>query len=62
MNDTLRLTLSILGVLVAAIILGLLVITPIVWLICWAFGIAFSWKYIIGIWAIALLYNLAKGR
>lgn len=30
-----------------------------VWLVCWAFGLAWSWKIAIGVWAVICLVSSA---
>lgn len=30
-----------------------------VWLVCWAFGFAFSWKVAVGVWAVMCLVSAA---
>lgn len=32
-----------------------LITAGIVWVICWAFGFLFTWKLVIGIWAVLFL-------
>lgn len=38
---------------------SLLVTGGLVWLVCWAFGWAWSWKITIGVWAILFLIGTA---
>lgn len=45
-------------VFIALLIVVGLLMSGLVWLVCWAFGIAFSWKYVVGVWALMFLYNL----
>jgi len=32
--------------------------TGLVYVICWAIGTAFMWKYVLGVWALAVLIKL----
>lgn len=45
------------GIIVAAFALEFLIITICVKLICWGFGLVFSWKLVIGIWAVLALVS-----
>jgi len=45
--------LAVLGVLV----LTFLIFSGLVSIVCWAFSIAFSWKYVIGLVAAAIIYR-----
>lgn len=35
--------------------ISFLITAGIIWVICWAFGFLFTWKLVIGIWAVLLL-------
>ena len=41
--------------------LTFLVVSGLTWVICWAFGFVFSWKLVIGIWAICILIKQFTG-
>lgn len=50
------------GVLTAAIIIltmaaSLIVTAGLVWLVCWAFNLLWSWKIAIGVWALIFLLS-----
>ena len=45
------------GIIVAAFALEFLIIAICVKLICWGFGLVFSWKLVIGIWAVLALVS-----
>lgn len=51
--------LGIIFILLGLLIVDFLFTSGIVWLVCFAFGLAFSWKIALGIWAIvALLHSI----
>ena len=39
--------------------IGLLVVGDLMWLICWAFSLVWSWKLVIGVWAVVMLVSCA---
>ena len=41
--------------LIVALLLTFLMVSGLTWVICWAFGFVFSWKIVVGIWAICIL-------
>ena len=41
--------------------LTFLMVSGLTWVICWAFGFVFSWKLVIGIWAICILIKQFTG-
>lgn len=43
--------------LIFGYILSFLITSGIIWGICWAFALTFSWKMAFGIWLIILLLN-----
>lgn len=55
---------SILAVLIGLAIgaISFLVIAGILWLICWAFSLTFSWKIAFGIWLILLILRWVFSR
>ena len=56
MDDFLILLITI-SIIIVAAGLGFLTTAIFVKLICWAFGFIFSWKLVIGIWAILTLIS-----
>lgn len=48
--------------LLLGIALTFLMICGLTWVICWAFGFVFSWKIVIGIWAICILIGQFTGH
>ena len=53
------LLLVLLVLLIIAIVLALdfFICAGLVWVICWAFGLVFTWKIAIGVWVITLLLS-----
>ena len=51
----------IIAIFLAILVLDFLCTAGLLWLICWAFKLAFSWKVVFGIWAIiAILQAIFK--
>ena len=49
------------AIYVALIILSIGITAALVKIVCWAFGLTFMWRYVIGIWALmCLLGNIFK--
>ena len=46
-------------IFIVAIAVSIFVTGMLVKLMCWAFGIAFSWKLAMGVWAIVMLVSSA---
>ena len=51
MKDILRIIFLVILVLAVDFLLSALLVK----MVCWAFGLQFAWKYVVGIWAILLL-------
>ena len=45
------------GIIIAAFALEFLIVAICVKLICWGFSLVFSWKLVIGIWAVLALVS-----
>lgn len=43
--------------LVVAFVLSFAITSGVLWLICWAFGLVFSWKIAFGVWLVLLLLS-----
>lgn len=57
MKDILRIIFLVILVLAVDFLLSALLVK----MICWAFGLKFAWKYVVGIWAIlALVRSIFK--
>jgi len=50
------------GILYILIIFAFYIVATIgvVWLLCWSFGIPFAWSYVIGAWALGLMFKLIR--
>lgn len=46
---------DILGLVFGAVVVSFLFISLFVWVICWAFGFEFAWKYVLGVWVISAI-------
>lgn len=44
-------------IIIAVIVLSFLITAGFMFIICWAFSITFSWKIVIGVWAILTLVS-----
>ena len=51
--------LSVIVIIALGAIIGFLCVAGLVWLVCWAFGLSWSWKLAIGIWAVMMLVAAA---
>ena len=49
-------------IFVTAIVVDFLVTSGLVWLVCFAFGLIFSWRIVIGIWAVVVLLQAIFGK
>ena len=47
------------GAFVIALALGLILTAALVWIVCWAFGIEFSWRLAVGVYAVIVLIRMA---
>lgn len=52
------------AIVVSAVLLVVfLVLAGLIGIICWAFGLTFAWKYVVGVWAIIIMYRwMTRGR
>jgi hypothetical protein len=53
---------ELLVLVIIAILLILTVFSALIWVICWAFGIAFSMKYVLGVIALAWLIRIVLSK
>ncbi len=61
MYDIMEIFLYVLGVIaIVALAIGISlgIVGYFVWLVCWGFGLEFSWKIAIGVWALLVLLNI----
>ena len=49
-------------IFIVAMVVDFLVTSGLVWLVCFAFGLIFSWKVVIGIWAVVILLQAIFGK
>ncbi len=49
--------LLIIGIILLALVASFLLVAGLMWIICWAFSLIFSWKLVIGVWAILVLLS-----
>ena len=49
--------LLIIGIILLALVASFLLVAGLMWVICWAFSLIFSWKLVIGVWAILALLS-----
>ena len=46
------------GLFILALGLEFIITAGLVWVVCWAFSLLFSWKLVIGIWAVLSLLGI----
>lgn len=51
--------LAVIGVVIGVLGLEFLILGGLVWIVTWAFGLTFSWKIMIGVWAIVAILQMA---
>lgn len=54
--------LTIILIMIGVWILDFLLTAGAVWLVCFAFGLVFSWKIVLGIWAIIAVLHSIFGK
>ena len=60
--DSLLGCLFIIFVIIVVLALNFGLVAGLVWIICWAFGFAFSWKVVIGVYAVLCLFEMVFAK
>ena len=50
------------GLIIILLIVGFVLISGGIWVICWAFGFTFQWSYVVGALAVGFVFNLLTDK
>jgi len=53
---------AVVGLTIILLIVGFVLISGGIWVICWAFGFTFQWSYVVGALAVGFVFNLLTDK